>query len=95
MRSSSRNQWQTIYAYRTYEITKNSDRYLKCEPAGALLRRRNRARARRADGAITRVYHRDECKRGITVAARCTLRGATHTRTHANRDTPERSSKEH
>ncbi|GBP76746.1 hypothetical protein EVAR_58470_1 [Eumeta japonica] len=41
----------------------------------------------------TGVYHRD--KRGITVAARCTLRDTTHTQTRAEPDTPERGSKEH
>ncbi|GBP11520.1 hypothetical protein EVAR_93001_1 [Eumeta japonica] len=43
----------------------------------------NRARARRVDGAVTGVYRRDEGKRGITVAAPCTLRGTTHTHTCA------------
>ncbi|GBP76392.1 hypothetical protein EVAR_74441_1 [Eumeta japonica] len=56
--------------------------------AGALPRRRNRARARRPDGAATGVYHRDERKRAITVTARCTLRDTTHTRTRIEPDTP-------
>ncbi|GBP83868.1 Solute carrier family 22 member 3 [Eumeta japonica] len=41
------------------------------------------------------AYHRDERKRGITGAARYTLRGTTHTHTRAKSDTPERSSKKH
>ncbi|GBP27988.1 hypothetical protein EVAR_83619_1 [Eumeta japonica] len=60
-----------------------------------VLRCRNSARARRVDCAVTGVYHRDERKRGITVAARCTMRGTTHTHTRAEPDTPERGSKEH
>ncbi|GBP21248.1 hypothetical protein EVAR_84375_1 [Eumeta japonica] len=67
----------------------------KCEPMGALPRRRNRARVRRSDGAVTGEYHRDERKRDVTVAAQCILRGITHTHSCANPDTPERGSKEH
>ncbi|GBP41092.1 hypothetical protein EVAR_32545_1 [Eumeta japonica] len=67
----------------------------ECEPAGALPRRRDRARARRADGAVTGVYHRNERKRNITVSARCTLRGTPHTHTRAEPDTTERGSKEY
>ncbi|GBP97096.1 hypothetical protein EVAR_70426_1 [Eumeta japonica] len=63
------------------------------EPAEALPRRRNRARARRADGAVNQSEHRGERERGITVAARCTLRGTTHTHTGAEPDTQERGSK--
>ncbi|GBP41091.1 Queuine tRNA-ribosyltransferase catalytic subunit [Eumeta japonica] len=38
-------------------------------------------------GAVTGVYHRDERIRGITVAARCKLRGTTHTLIHARSPT--------
>ncbi|GBP37019.1 hypothetical protein EVAR_31017_1 [Eumeta japonica] len=59
---------------------------------GALLRRRNHERARRADGRVAGAYHRD----GRTSAtARCTLRGTSHTHTRAEPDTAERGSKEH
>ncbi|GBP61175.1 hypothetical protein EVAR_28384_1 [Eumeta japonica] len=57
--------------------------------------RRNRARARCAGRAVNRSEHRDERERGITVAARCSLRGTTHTRTRTEPDTPERGAKEH
>ncbi|GBP72554.1 hypothetical protein EVAR_9699_1 [Eumeta japonica] len=33
--------------------------------------------------------------RSLTAAARCTLRGTSHTRTRAESDTPERGLKEH
>ncbi|GBP08835.1 hypothetical protein EVAR_78238_1 [Eumeta japonica] len=43
---------------------------------------------------LTGVYHRDERKRGITVAARCTLRGTILIYTRAESDSSERGSKE-
>ncbi|GBP62682.1 hypothetical protein EVAR_51928_1 [Eumeta japonica] len=55
----------------------------------------NRARARRADGVVNRSQHRDERKRGITVAARYTLRTTTDAHTRAEPDTPKGGSKEH
>ncbi|GBP56365.1 hypothetical protein EVAR_43304_1 [Eumeta japonica] len=61
---------------------------------GALPGHRNRVRARRADGRVTGVYHRDG-RTNLTAAARCTLRGTPHTHARAEPDTTERGSKEH
>ncbi|GBP08949.1 hypothetical protein EVAR_98586_1 [Eumeta japonica] len=55
-------------------------------------RRRNRVRARRADGRVAGASGTDA--RGLT-AARLTLRGTSHTRTRAEPDTTGRGSKEH
>ncbi|GBP42049.1 hypothetical protein EVAR_29404_1 [Eumeta japonica] len=66
------------------------------ELAAALPRRRNRARARRADGTVnrsvspvrTQTWH--NCRRAINTA-----RHHTHTRTRGKPDTSERGLKEH
>ncbi|GBP19497.1 hypothetical protein EVAR_102044_1 [Eumeta japonica] len=54
----------------------------------------NRVRARRADGRVAGVVAGTDA-RGLTAAARLTLRGTPHTRTRAEPDTTERGSKEH
>ncbi|GBP82276.1 hypothetical protein EVAR_86630_1 [Eumeta japonica] len=63
------------------------DWYLECEPARALPRRRNRERARRADGRVTGVYYRDGRIISLTAAARYTLYRTPHTLVHARSPT--------
>ncbi|GBP49229.1 hypothetical protein EVAR_96537_1 [Eumeta japonica] len=80
MRSSSRSQWQTIYACKTREITKIAigiwSMNLRERSLGAETVRGLGVQTVR----LTGVYHRGERKRGITVTARCTLRGIKHAR---------------
>ncbi|GBP69867.1 hypothetical protein EVAR_49446_1 [Eumeta japonica] len=81
MRSPSCSQWQTIYACKTHEITKLAigiwSVNLRERSLGAETVRGLGVQTARLTGA----YHGDERKRGITVAARCTLRGTTNTYT--------------
>ncbi|GBP81764.1 hypothetical protein EVAR_90991_1 [Eumeta japonica] len=57
-------------------------------------RRRNRVRARRADGRVAELLAGMDA-RGLNAAAQLTLRGIPHTRIRAEPGTMERGSKEH
>ncbi|GBP32379.1 hypothetical protein EVAR_25634_1 [Eumeta japonica] len=74
---------------------RTGDRHRSVKTTGAHPRRRNRVRARRADGRVAGAILAGTDARGLTVAARLTLRGTPHTRTRAEPDTTERGSKEH
>ncbi|GBP71349.1 hypothetical protein EVAR_57733_1 [Eumeta japonica] len=98
MRLPSRSQWQTIYECKTHEITEINKITIGIWSVNLRERSLGTDTVRGLGVQMVRltgVYHRDERKRGITVAAQCTLRGTTHTHTHAEPDTPERGSKEH